>query len=125
MKARELHETYDFAALYIRAHELGRRGGSVLLHHRKEGRLVEEQVLSHTQELAQADLQVEVVHDLERFNSIAPEWNRLVDRWGVDRVFLSHTWFRTWWEAFGAGNQLHVVTVRSNGELVAAAPMMR
>jgi CelD/BcsL family acetyltransferase involved in cellulose biosynthesis len=48
-----------------------------------------------------------------------------VDRWGIDRVFLSHSWFRTWWESFGAGNELFVVTVRDGGELAAVAPMMR
>ena len=87
--------------------------------------MVEEQVITHTQDLAHADLQVEVVRSLERFNSLGAEWDRLVDRWGVDRVFLSHAWFRSWWEAFGGGRELHVVTVRSRGELVAAAPMMR
>jgi CelD/BcsL family acetyltransferase involved in cellulose biosynthesis len=87
--------------------------------------VVEEQVLAHAQGLRCADLQVEVIHDVDRFASIASEWDRLVDAWGVDRLFLSHTWFRTWWEAFGGGNALHVVTVRSDGRLVAAAPMMR
>ena len=87
--------------------------------------MVEGQVLTHTQEVRTDDLQVEVIRDPERFNSLAPEWDRLVDEWGVDRLFLSHTWFRTWWEAFGAGKQLHIVTVRSAGHLVAAAPMMR
>ena len=87
--------------------------------------MVEEQVLAHTQVLKSAHLQVEVVQDLNRFNAIAPECDRLVDRSGVDRVFVSHAWFRTWWEAFGAGNDLHIVTVRSGGQLVAAAPMMR
>src|SRR5205814_7227078 len=36
-----------------------------------------------------------------------------------------HTWFRTWWESFGSGKQLHIVTVRSGGELLAVAPLMR
>ena len=67
------------------------------------------------------DLQVEVIRDADRFNSLAPEWDGLVDEWGVDRLFLSHTWFRTWWEAFGLGKQLYIVTVRSAGRLVAAA----
>jgi CelD/BcsL family acetyltransferase involved in cellulose biosynthesis len=89
--------------------------------------VVEEQVLTHSQKLAAAGCpyQIEVIRDSDRFNSISAEWDRLVDDWGVDRVFLSHTWFRTWWEAFGKNNELFIVTVRSSGRLVAAAPMMR
>jgi len=55
---------------------------------------------------------------------MASEWDRLVHDCAADPIFLSHTWFRTWWESFGGGNELHVVTVRSRGELVAVAPMM-
>ena len=90
--------------------------------------MVEEQMLPHTQALrrgADSSLQIEVVRDIERFNCIASEWDGLVRLCAADAVFLSHTWFRTWWELFGRGNELHVVTVRSRGELVAAAPMMR
>jgi len=87
--------------------------------------VVEEQVLSCTQALTTAGLEIEVIRDIERFNSIASEWDRLVDEWALDRLFLSHTWFRTWWESFGKGNELHVVTVRARGRLAAAAPMMR
>jgi CelD/BcsL family acetyltransferase involved in cellulose biosynthesis len=87
--------------------------------------LVEEQVLAQTQDLTNANFPIEVVRDLNRFNALAPEWDRLVERWGVDRVFLSHSWFRTWWESFGADNELYVVTVRDGGELAAVAPLMR
>src|SRR5688572_10272837 len=124
MKAGRRHETPGVVALYVCRHELGRRGGLVLLRDRKEGRVVEEQVVTHAQEIKEAQPQVEVIRDLERFNAIAPEWDRLVTQWGSDGLFLSHTWFRTWWESFGEGNELHIVTVRSGSELVAAAPMM-
>ncbi len=94
--------------------------------------MVEEQVLAHTQSLNEVEgaiplsaSQVDVVRGVEEFNALAPDWNQLVDEWGSDRLFLSHAWFRTWWEAFGGSNQLHVVTVRSAGRLVAVAPMMR
>jgi CelD/BcsL family acetyltransferase involved in cellulose biosynthesis len=90
----------------------------------KEGRVVEEQVLARAPGLTAASLETEVIRDSERFNSIATEWDRLVEEWGIDRLFLSHAWFRTWWEAFGGDSRLHVVTVRSNGRLMAAAPMM-
>ncbi len=87
--------------------------------------MVEEQVLAHTQEVALEGLQIEVVRNLDAFYELAPEWTRLAERWAVDPVFLSHTWFRTWWESFGRGKELHIVTVRHRRELVAVAPMMR
>lgn len=87
--------------------------------------MVEEQVLAPTQAIARTEFQVEVVSDIDRFKSLASDWDDLVNRCRVDRVFLSHAWFRTWWESFGGANQLHVVTVRSGGHLVAAAPLMR
>jgi CelD/BcsL family acetyltransferase involved in cellulose biosynthesis len=125
MKVRELHEADALAALHVCSPELGSHCRSVLLHHWKEGRLVEGQVLTYTQGLTRNGLKVDVVREPEQFNALAPEWDGLVDRCGVDRVFLAHTWFETWWESFGAGNDLHVVTVRDRGELVALAPMMR
>lgn len=86
--------------------------------------MVEEQVCPLPQELNRGELELEVISDADRFNSIGVEWDELVDRAGIDHVFLSHTWLRTWWEVFGNGNQLHVITVRSDGQLIAAAPMM-
>jgi CelD/BcsL family acetyltransferase involved in cellulose biosynthesis len=82
--------------------------------------VVKGQVFTHTRELTG-----EVIRDIDGFNAFASDWDRLVDQSAVDPMFLSHTWFRTWWEAFGRNNELHVVAIRSGGQLVAAAPMMR
>jgi CelD/BcsL family acetyltransferase involved in cellulose biosynthesis len=87
--------------------------------------LVEEQTCTQTRELDRAPLQVEVISQPERFDSIALEWDDLVSRSAIDHPFLSHTWLSTWWECFGKGNELHLVTVRAGTQLVAAAPMMR
>jgi CelD/BcsL family acetyltransferase involved in cellulose biosynthesis len=87
--------------------------------------VVEEQVLTHTQTLGRHKFQTEVVRDLQGFLALAPEWNRLADQWAVDPMFLSHTWFQSWWESFGAGRELYIVTVRERGKLLAVAPLMR
>jgi CelD/BcsL family acetyltransferase involved in cellulose biosynthesis len=87
--------------------------------------MVQEKLLTHTREVDPATLEVEVINDLERFNAIAAEWDELVDRSGLERLFVSHAWLRTWWEAFGGDRQLYVLTVRSHQELIGAAPMMR
>jgi CelD/BcsL family acetyltransferase involved in cellulose biosynthesis len=86
--------------------------------------VVEEQVIAYTQEVAE-NLQIEAIADLERFNALAEEWDALVNRSGVERLFLSHAWLRTWWEAFGGDKQLQILTLRKDAELVGAVPMMR
>src|SRR4029077_11593708 len=63
--------------------------------------------------------------DLARFDSIATEWDGLVERSGAERLFVSHAWLRSWWEAFVGDNQLYVLLARTEGQLVGAAPMMR
>lgn len=87
--------------------------------------MVEEQVLTYTQEVAEGHLQIEAITDPARFNSIAGEWDGLVERSGIERLFVSHAWLRTWWEAFGADNSLQIVLCRKGRELVGALPMMR
>ena len=87
--------------------------------------MLEEKLLIHTRKVEPATLEVEVINDLERFNAIAAEWDELVDRSGFERLFVSHAWLRTWWEAFGGIRELYVLTVRSGQQLIGAAPMMR
>jgi CelD/BcsL family acetyltransferase involved in cellulose biosynthesis len=93
--------------------------------------VVEGQVLTHTQTLeagapvSSSRLEVEVVRDLKQFDAMAPEWETLLNRWSTGSVFLSHAWFRSWWEMFGNEQELHLITVRAGGELLAVAPMMR
>jgi CelD/BcsL family acetyltransferase involved in cellulose biosynthesis len=117
------HETSDVGIVHVRSVELGRRSRFLLLRHRKEGCVVEEQVLTYTQEVAGL-LQIEAITDLERFNALAGEWDRLVNSSGVERLFMSHSWLRTWWEAFAGDRQLHILMMRKDGELVGAVPMM-
>jgi CelD/BcsL family acetyltransferase involved in cellulose biosynthesis len=87
--------------------------------------VVEEQVVAHPPAVNAAGTEVEVIRTFDRFLALGCEWDRLVEQCAIDRLFLSHTWFRTWWEAFGENKDLHIVTVRRDGQLVAAAPMMR
>ena len=48
--------------------------------------MVEEQVLTHSQEVAEQNLQIESITDLSRFNAIAGEWDRLIDDAGIERL---------------------------------------
>ena len=67
---------------------------------------------------------VEVISDYRAFLGLESSWNDLVHRAGIDHPFLTHEWVRTWWQCFGAGKTLHVITVQRGGKLVAIAPMM-
>ena len=53
------------------------------------------------------------------------EWRALLPRAGMNKVFASPTWLRVWWEEFGAGRDLILLSVRREGELVGVAPLMR
>lgn len=68
---------------------------------------------------------VELVTEYSRLVALDAEWNDAVERAQVTYPFLRHEWIRSWWEAFGAGKQLHVVVVRIQGRIVGIAPLMR
>lgn len=87
--------------------------------------LLEEQLLTRTSQVEAHDLRIEVINDLESFNSLAAEWDGLVDRSGAERLFVSHAWLLTWWESFAGERELYIITIRKAHALVAAVPMMR
>ena len=71
------------------------------------------------------ELNVDVIRDDEAFVALGSEWDVLASRAGIDHPFLRHDWVRAWWECFGAGKQLYLITVRSGETLIALAPLMR
>src|SRR5262249_27395375 len=105
--------------------ELGGCRRPLLFRYREERYLVEEQICTQTQDLDPATFQVKIISNADQFNSIGSRWDGLVCRAGVTHPFLSHAWLRTWWEAFGHGGKLLVVTVWAESGLLAAAPMQR
>jgi hypothetical protein len=86
--------------------------------------VVEEQVLARAQTLDTPVIRTEVISSLARFCDLSRDWDALVLNAGVEHPFLSHTWLLTWWESFGKGKQLRVITLWLDDQLVAAAPMM-
>jgi CelD/BcsL family acetyltransferase involved in cellulose biosynthesis len=60
--------------------------------------------------------------DLER---LEPEWRELLPRASMNKVFASPTWLRVWWQVFGAGRDLVLLSVRRADELVGVVPLMR
>jgi len=53
------------------------------------------------------------------------EWRALLPSTSANRVFVSPTWLRVWWQEFGAGRELLLLSVRRQGELVGVVPLMR
>ncbi len=67
---------------------------------------------------------VELITDSLGFLGLEDEWNETVERANIAHPFLRHEWVRIWWDAFGAGNQLHLLVVRHRGQVAAIAPLM-
>lgn len=67
---------------------------------------------------------VDLVTDKTAFLGLREIWNDTVDRAGVAHPFLRHEWLRTWWDAFGADHQLHILLVKAGRRICAIAPLM-
>jgi CelD/BcsL family acetyltransferase involved in cellulose biosynthesis len=74
---------------------------------------------------AHSGTSTEIVTTADTFDRLAVEWNDAVDRAGLPHPFLRHEWMRAWWQAFGAGTELHVIVVRRHGLITAIAPLLR
>ncbi len=71
-------------------------------------------------------VEIEVVARWQGFLEMEQEWNRLWEQSPQrDNVFLSHEWFRAWWEAFGENREMLILRLVADGRLVGIAPLMR
>jgi len=66
----------------------------------------------------------EIVRDYQAFRALKNDWNDLLERSAVDFSWLTHQWLDNWWNSFGADARMFVPLVWSEGQLVAAAPLM-
>lgn len=72
------------------------------------------------------ELRVEVVTQADEFEAMRDDWHQLEEASDNFSVFMSWEWMYTWWEVFGRGKQLHIITVRDhNDKLVGLVPVMR
>lgn len=68
---------------------------------------------------------LEVVTEINGFRDLRDEWNRLLLTRATMPLPLSHDWFYTWWQVFGANRQLNIVCVYDEEQLVAIAPFLK
>ena len=64
----------------------------------------------------------ELIEDRARFARLGEEWNELLRASASDNVFLTFEWLNAWWTRLADGRRLHVIVVRDEGRLLAAAP---
>jgi len=75
-------------------------------------------------------MQLEFVHDEERFQDLAGEWDRLLERTVTRAPFLLHAFQSTWWRTGGGGEwpqaELWLALGREqDGRLAAVAPLFK
>lgn len=68
-------------------------------------------------------MRVELYTEKEAFLPLQEEWNRLLVGSPSDTIFLTWEWQSLWWEFFGRGHQLLLLTARHEEELVGIAPL--
>lgn len=65
---------------------------------------------------------VEWIRDRQAFEELEDAWDALLGE--GSHPFERHRWYAAWWDAFGAGTELAVCTVRDADGLRAALPLM-
>ena len=68
-------------------------------------------------------MEIKIIESFEDFLAIREEWNEAVKK-SSSSFFLLHEWLSNWWQHFGAGHRLFVITLRENGRIKALAPFM-
>jgi CelD/BcsL family acetyltransferase involved in cellulose biosynthesis len=64
------------------------------------------------------------VTDMGGFNSLRPEWDRLLENHTSHVPFLCFDWFRVWLKHFLKNNELFILLLYHNEQLVAIAPFV-
>ncbi len=68
---------------------------------------------------------MDLVSGIETFDGLGREWHALMAQAQNPLVFMTPQWQKAWWEVFGKGRELLLLTLRRNKELIAVAPLFR
>src|SRR5215216_274124 len=65
-----------------------------------------------------------VLEDTKEFAALEEEWEDLYHNSSLATPFQSWAWLYSWWEFYGEGYELCLVTMRCKGLLVGIIPLM-
>ena len=69
-------------------------------------------------------IKLELIDSIDAFQTLEPEWNKLLERSNSASVFLSWEWMYTWWDVYGKVNSdLAILLAYKDGVLLGIAPM--
>jgi CelD/BcsL family acetyltransferase involved in cellulose biosynthesis len=69
-------------------------------------------------------MKIEIHRDGTGFDTLREEWNPLLRRSATNTLFLTWEWQRAWWDSFGPGKSLFLVTIRDeSGALLGIGPL--
>jgi CelD/BcsL family acetyltransferase involved in cellulose biosynthesis len=63
--------------------------------------------------------------NIESFASLEDHWEELLHTSVTNTIFSTPQWQRVWWQEFGLGRELLLLSIRSGSQVVGIAPMMR
>ena len=72
-----------------------------------------------------ATMALEVSLDCDERCFNLPQWKEVLARDPDRHIFATPEWNRVWWDEFGGGKELFVLTLKRDGELVAVVPLYR
>lgn len=81
--------------------------------------------IARAQSHASGVVRTETISSYRAFLDLEPAWRLALQAAEVDHPFLEHCWIKTWWDAFGGRDKLHIVVVRERDEILAIAPLIR
>lgn len=74
--------------------------------------------------MTRTNLHIACISALSELNGLRVEWATLLESSRANTLFLTWEWVSTWWQVYGAGSELHVLTARTDdGRLVGVAPL--
>jgi CelD/BcsL family acetyltransferase involved in cellulose biosynthesis len=65
-----------------------------------------------------------ILDDAQDFVALREEWEEIYHNAPLATPFQSWPWLYSWWEFYGEGYELRLVTIRANGILVGLMPLM-
>lgn len=68
-------------------------------------------------------LEIKKITTESGFKELERDWEALLASSKSDTIFLSWDWLYGWWQVFGGGKELMLLTVWDDGRLVGAAPL--